>query len=662
MNHKYYLRIASAVPKLDIANIQLNVTEAKFLMKSAFESGASIILFPELSLTGYSCGDLFFQDLLLTQARQALIDLAAETAEVNIIAVVGLPILLKGRLYNCAAFLNQGKIVAIIPKIYLPMRHEYYEQRWFTSGLHLGDSHLQINNNLIPIGCNFLFEASNIENCIIGIEICEDLWSTLPPSGTQAVSGASILLNLSASNELLGKKEYRNDLVRLQSARCLAGYVYVSSGPGESSTDVVYSGHSVMAENGTILAESNRFQFDSQIIYADFDIQHLQHERICNSSYATTQLTQKFEYISVNIPQNKPSNHFDKLLRANSPMPFVPNDLKLRKATCEEIFSIQSTALARRIRHIGCQKLVIGLSGGLDSTLALLVMVHAFDKLSLKREDIIAVTIPGLGTTSRTQKNAEELAQLIGAELRVISLNKAIQQHFEDINHDASIHDVTFENSQARERTQILMDLANQVGGFVIGTGDLSEAALGWCTFNADHMSMYHVNIGVPKTLVKYIIEWCAESDLIRNIAHILQDICDTPITPELIPPSKKNEIVQLTEEIVGPYELHDYFLFHLIRYGERPEKIFFSAEQAFKARYSALTILHWLDIFLKRFFTQQFKRSVMPDGPKVGSVALSPRGDWRMPSDVNCNMWLEDIKLLRSKVLSEQKNTKLNT
>lgn len=649
MYHFNFLRVASSAPEIRVADVEFNTSRISIAMASAAKQGAAIILFPELSLTGYTCGDLFTQSLLINKALESLQLLAAATEKYNIITIVGLPIVINGRLYNCAAFLGQGRVLGIVPKLYLPTTQEFYEQRWFTSGRELAPSHVNIGKQMVPVANNLLFKANKIPGCTIGIEICEDLWAVEPPSGAQAIAGATLIFNPSASNELLGKRAYRKNLVKSQSARCLAGYVYASSGPGESSTDLVYSGHCMIAENGSIIAESERFRFDSQIVYADIDLEKLQHERLCNSSFSTATTTRTFETVGFTIPEKVSNKILPGMLRPNSPTPFVPIDPSERASTCREIFSIQSTGLAKRLRHIGSKTVIIGISGGLDSTLALLVAVHAFDMLDLDRKGIIAVTMPGMGTSQRTKSNAQELVKLIGAKLRTIPIKNAIKQHFSDIGHDGKSLDVTYENAQARERTQILMDLANQCSGFVVGTGDLSEAALGWCTFNGDHMSMYHGNVGVPKTLVRYIIEWCADGEFTDEISHVLCDICKTPITPELLPVSSKGDIQQITEDIVGPYELHDYFLFHMVRYGQGPAKIQYLAAHAFAGRYDTATILKWLEVFIKRFFSQQFKRSTMPDGPKVGTVALSPRGDWRMPSDASAAAWLDEIKTLQS-------------
>lgn len=643
-----FVRVASAAPELRVADVDFNASQMSTAMEVAAKRGASIILFPELSLTGYTCGDLFTQSLLLKRALESLQALAVDTEKFGIHAIVGLPLALNGRLYNCAALIGGGAVLGIVPKQFLPTTGEFYEERWFTSGAKLTPARVDMGDHAVPIASNLLFVANNLPGCTLGIEICEDLWAVEPPSGGQALAGATLIFNPSASNELLGKSTYRRELVRSQSARCLAAYVYSSSGPGESSTDLVFSGHCMVAENGSMLSESERFHFDSQIIYADIDLDRILHERLCNSSFSATTSTVDFQQVCFDCPVLSKAQHPLGSLRPNSPAPFVPADPAVRASTCREIFAIQSTGLAKRIRHTGVKAVVIGISGGLDSTLALLVAMHSFDMLGLNRKGIVAVTMPGLGTSQRTKSNAEALVNGLGAELRVVAIHEAVKLHFKDIGHDPAVLDATYENAQARERTQILMDLANQCGGLVVGTGDLSEAALGWCTFNGDHMSMYHVNVGVPKTLVRYIIEWCADAEFSGPVSAVLRDICATPITPELLPMGADGQQQQLTEDIVGPYELHDYFLYQMIRHGQRPAKILYMAEQAFGAKYDRAIILRWLEVFVRRFFSQQFKRSAMPDGPKVGSVALSPRGDWRMPSDASAAEWLTEIDTLR--------------
>ena len=640
-----FLRLAAASPELQVADIAFNVGKIRAALGVAARAGASLVLFPELSVTGYTCGDLFAQSLLQTRAREALLELAAATKPLGIHAVVGLPLAVHGRLYNCAAILGAGRVLGLVPKQFLPTTGEYYEERWFTSAAGLAPIEINFGDYSAPFATNLLF-ADDTSGCTFGVEICEDLWAVHPPSGDLCLAGANLILNPSASNELLGKAAYRRDLVRQQSARCLAAYAYASAGPGESSTDVVFSGHCLVAENGSLLAESERFKFDTQIVCADLDLNRLQHERLCNSSFSAGVVTRNFRQIAVTLAAKAGTPL--GTLRPNPALPFVPTDPRIRAETCREIFAIQSTGLAKRLKHIGTKQVVIGISGGLDSTLALLVAAHAFDLLGLDRKGILAPTLPGFGTTKRTRGNAEKLVEQLGATLRVIPIHEAIKQHFRDIGHDENVHDVTYENAQARERTQILMDLANKVGGFVIGTGDLSEAALGWCTFNGDHMSMYHVNAGIPKTLVRYLIDWCADAEFSGATTQVLHDIAATPISPELLPTTADGKQHQQTEDVVGPYELHDYFLYHVVRHGARPAKVLYLAELAFAGKYPRATILRWLEVFIRRFFSQQFKRSAMPDGPKVGSVALSPRGDWRMPSDASAAEWLAEITALR--------------
>jgi len=643
-----FLRLATVAPELRVADVSFNAGRIHEALRVAVKGGAGIVLFPELSLTGYSCGDLFAQTLLHTRARAALLELAAATKSLRIHAIVGLPLAVNDRLYNCAAVLGAGRVLGLVPKQFLPTTGEYYEERWFTSAANLPPVEVNLGEYSAPLATNLLF-ADEAAGCTFGLEVCEDLWAVHPPSGDLCLAGANLILNPSASNELLGKAAYRRDLIRQQSARCLTAYAYASAGPGESSTDVVFSGHCLIAENGSLLAESERFRFDTQITFADIDLDRLRHERLCNSSFSAASATAAFNRIPVSLAANSVAVGTPLgTLRPNPALPFVPSDPRVRADTCREIFAIQSTGLAKRLKHTGARKVVIGISGGLDSTLALLVAAHAFDLLGLDRKGILAPTLPGFGTTKRTRGNAEKLVEQIGATLRVIPIHDAIKQHFSDIGHNESVHDVTYENAQARERTQILMDLANKAGGFVVGTGDLSEAALGWCTFNGDHMSMYHVNAGIPKTLVRYLIDWCADAEFSGAPAKVLHDIADTPISPELLPTTDDGNQPQKTEDVVGPYELHDYFLYHIVRHGARPAKVLYLAELAFAGRYSRAVILRWLEVFVRRFFSQQFKRSAMPDGPKVGSVALSPRGDWRMPSDASATEWLAEITALR--------------
>lgn len=647
-NHHGFLRIASASPETRVADVAFNTAQHLAALRDAQQQGASVVLFPELGLTGYTCGDLFAQHALRKAATAALIEIARATKRLSIHAVIGLPLLIDDRLYNCAAFVGTGRILGIVPKVFLPTTGEFYEERWFTSAKNLQSSTINLDGQEISVSTDLLFTDSGT-GAKIGIEICEDLWAVNPPSGDLCLAGANLILNPSASNELLGKMPYRRELVKQQSARCLTAYAYASAGPGESSTDVVYSGHSMIAENGAIIAESERFQFETQLTLADVDFERLSHERLINSSFSAAQPEFAVQHIPISLATPTPRSVPLGKLRPLSASPFVPANSEARAETCREIFAIQSVGLAKRLKHVGAKKVVIGISGGLDSTLALLVAVHAFDLLGLDRKGIVAPTMPGFGTTKRTRSNAQKLIEELGATFSVIPIGPAVKRHFADIGHDPDVHDVTYENSQARERTQILMDLANKVGGFVVGTGDLSEAALGWCTFNGDHMSMYHVNIGVPKTLVRYIIDWCAESELFQATTEVLHDISATPISPELLPSDANGDIAQKTEALVGPYDLHDFFLYHIVRHGAPPSKVCYLAELAFGPRFNRKTILKWLRVFVRRFFNQQFKRSAMPDGPKVGSVALSPRGDWRMPSDASSATWLAEIDAMEA-------------
>jgi NAD+ synthase (glutamine-hydrolysing) len=589
--------------------------------------GCRLIVFPELCLTGYSCADLFHFPALQKQALVALGQLAETTANLGCLAVVGLPLSVESRLYNVAAVIGGGRVLGYVPKSFLPNSGEFYERRWFSPAATLRATEL----DGVPIGTDLLFEVPDLPGFVLGVEICEDLWTVVPPSSLAALVGATILANPSASNEVLGKVQYRRSLVTQQSARCLAAYVYAGAGAGESSTDVVYSGHGLIAENGVMLGETERFSFQTRAVLADVDLQRLAHERLKSAAFRDDETRPEFRKVRVTLGATAGSQD---LLRAISPRPFVPPAEADRRAVCEEIFAIQATGLARRLRQTKSKTVVLGLSGGLDSTLALLVLIDALKRADLPRSAALTVTMPGFGTTERTKGNAEKLAEALGIPLRKISIKASVEQHFTDIGHPAGLHDITYENAQARERTQILMDVANQTGGLVLGTGDLSEAALGWCTFNGDHMSMYHVNAGVPKTLVKYLIEWAATELYDAEAGEILHDIIATPISPELLPIGADGQIEQKTEDTVGPYELHDFFLFHFVRHGCPAEKIRYLAAIAFAGRYELVVIEKWLAVFLRRFAQNQFKRSSMPDGPKVGSVALSPRGDWRMPSD----------------------------
>ena len=635
------LRVAVATPEMKVADVDFNMAEIGKTVRLAKQKKSQIVLFPELCLTGYTCADLFFQQQLQQKVLESLPLLAQLSAAEEITLVVGAPVSVSGRLFNCAVFISGGKICGLVPKSFLPNSGEFYEQRWFCSAAERQSDSVLIGSQQVPFGSDLLFQAENSPAAVIGIEICEDAWSVVPPSGSQALAGATLLLNLSASPEILGKNAYRRALVASQSARCLAAYAYSSAGPNESSTDLVFSGHSLIAENGQIMAETERFQFDTQLALADIDLDRLQGERQRNNTFGAGNPEQAFRLQRFKIP----SLTVDKLYRSIAKTPFVPPDDAERAARCQEIFQLQTSGLMKRLRHTGSRKVVIGLSGGLDSTLALLVSVKAFDRLGLDRNGIIALTMPGFGTTERTRGNAEELAEQLAVTLKVIPIDKAVQQHFRDLEHDPDLHDITYENSQARERTQILMDKANQVGGLVIGTGDLSELALGWCTYNGDHMSMYAVNCGVPKTLVRYLVDWCSREEFSGRISTILEDVCATPVSPELLPPDADGNIDQLTEQVVGPYELHDFFLYQVVRMHFSPKKVLMLAEQAFADEYSRSELLKWLRQFYRRFFSQQFKRSCLPDGPKVGTVALSPRGDWRMPSDAAVTLWLEQLE-----------------
>jgi NAD+ synthase (glutamine-hydrolysing) len=629
-----YLRVAVIAPEHQVAAVEFNSAKICEAIAAAADAGVQLAIFPELCLTSYSCADLFFSQPLRARAVSALEKIQSACAKSHTSAIVGLPLLANGRLYNTACLIDAtGKLIGCVPKTYLPNSNEFYEARWFARGDQASNNEIEIAGKSIPFGCDLLFEVSGCPSCVLGIEICEDLWAPIPPSGAQAVGGASVIANPSASPEVLGKKFYRSALVSQQSARCLAAYAYAGAGPGESSTDLVYSGHGLLFENGSLLAETPRFRFETTMAVADIDLEKLANERLKSSSFSQTRTSISFRRVPFEIR----AHTGPQLLRTIERQPFVPNNPEQRSAHCGEIFSIQATGLAKRLRHTGAKSLVIGLSGGLDSTLAALVASRAFALAGLDCKGIHAISMPGFGTTRRTQSNAETLAGILGFTLRTIPIVDAVTRHLEDIGHPKNLHDVTFENAQARERTQILMDVANQTGGFVLGTGDLSESALGWCTFNGDHMSMYHVNIGVPKTLVRHLIEWCADEVFSGEASRILQDISATPISPELLPADANGEIAQKTEDILGPYEVHDFFLFHTVRNGFGPEKILFLAKHAFGSDYPIDQLKKWLGVFNSRFHSQQFKRSAMPDGPKVGSVALSPRGDWRMPSDAVC-------------------------
>lgn len=634
-----FVKVAAAVPRVKVADCKFNSERLEGLITIAEGKGVQILTFPEMCITGYTCGDLFAQQLLLEQAEMALIQILNSTRQLDIISILGMPVVVNSTVINAAVVIQKGKILGVVPKTYLPNYKEFYEQRWFTSALQVSENSVRLCGQIVPMGNNLLFETAETT---FGIEICEDLWATVPPSSSLALQGAEIIFNLSADDEGIGKHNYLCSLISQQSARCISGYVFSSSGLGESTTDVVFAGNGLIYENGYLLARSERFCMEEQLIINEIDVECIRAERRVNTTFAANKANcpgKEAVRISTEFVNSKDLN----LTRTFNPHPFVPQGSELN-SRCEEIFSIQIAGLAQRLLHTGAKTAVIGISGGLDSTLALLVCVKTFDKLGLSRKDILGITMPGFGTTDRTYHNAIDLMNSLGVSIREISIREACIQHFKDIGHDLNIHDVTYENSQARERTQILMDIANQTWGMVIGTGDLSELALGWATYNGDHMSMYGVNAGIPKTLVKHLVQWVAENDMDETSKATLLDIVDTPISPELIPADENGEIKQKTEDLVGPYELHDFFLYYFLRFGFRPSKIYFLAQTAFSGVYDDETIKKWLQTFFRRFFNQQFKRSCLPDGPKVGSISISPRGDWRMPSDASSAAWLKEI------------------
>lgn len=639
-----FVRVAAAVPQVKVADCRYNASQAEEMIFEADENNVQAIVFPELNITGYSCGDLFGQALLLEQAEIALMQLMNNTRQLDIISILGMPVVVGGILYNTAVVIQKGKILGVVPKTYLPNYSEFYEKRWFAPATTLDDERkIRLCGQSVPMGANLLFDASDF---CFGIELCEDVWAPVPPSSTLALAGADVIFNLSADTENIGKHQYLRSLLAQQSARCLCGYVFASSGFGESSTDVVFAGNALIYENGSLLASSSRFSFTRQLVMGELDIERLRGERQHNTTFASCLRDNKsLQFTTVSTEMVQPKDI--ELTRAIDAHPFVPSGDTLLDERCEEIFSIQVAGLAKRLVHTGCKTVVVGISGGLDSTLALLVCVKTFDKLGLSRDGIVGITMPGFGTTDRTYNNALSLMRSLRVTTREISIRESCIQHFKDIDHDMSVHNVTYENGQARERTQILMDYANKVGGLVIGTGDLSELALGWATYNGDHMSMYGVNASVPKTLVRYLVTWVAQTGVDTDSKATLLDIVDTPISPELIPADENGNIKQKTEDLVGPYELHDFFLYNILRFGFRPAKIYYLATLAFGASYDKPTIKKWLTTFYRRFFAQQFKRSCLPDGPKVGSVSLSPRGDWRMPSDASSAMWLSECEAL---------------
>ena len=632
-----YIKTAAATPYITVADCNANGNEIIRLIHEMEKEHVKVMTFPELCITGYTCQDLFLQRRLLDSAWETLLKITKETADVDALVFVGVPFRNHGKLYNVAAVLNRGEIIGLVPKTYLPNYGEFYEQRHFASGLGCLE-YVDIEGKRVPFGTDILFICEEEPELVAAAEICEDLWVTLPPSVLHAQAGANLIVNLSASNEMVGKDSYRRDLVSGQSARLVCGYVYANAGEGESTQDLVFGGQNMIAENGVILAEGKRFH--NGIVCSEIDVQRLNDERRRLTTY---QPADDSDHIKVSFHLNVEET---KLTRKYSQYPFVPSRKEERDMRCDEILNIQAMGLKKRMDHIHCHKATVGLSGGLDSTLALLVTVRAFDLLGLDRSGITCVTMPCFGTTDRTYGNAVTLTKRLSSTLREINIKAAVHQHFADIGHDESLHNVTYENGQARERTQILMDIANEVGGMVIGTGDMSELALGWATYNGDHMSMYGVNASVPKTLVRHLVRYYADTCGEKELSDVLLDVLDTPVSPELLPP-EDGKISQKTEDLVGPYELHDFYLYYVLRFGYSPAKIFRLALQAFEGSYDRETILKWLKTFYRRFFAQQFKRSCLPDGPKVGSVAVSPRGDLRMPSDACSRLWLKELEMI---------------
>ena len=644
-----FVKVAAAVPNVKVADCIYNKEQIINKIEEAAAKGVQILCFPELALTAYTCGDLFFQSSLLEGAKAALEEILVVTANQDMLIAVGMPLVIDEELYNCGVLLRQGKLLGIVPKQFIPNYNEFYEKRWFTLGSQLEVTEMELLGQTVPVGYDLLFEMGEVK---VGVEICEDVWTPIPPSSVLALAGANIILNLSASNEIISKRAYRQSLISQQSARLMSAYVYVSAGSEESTTDLVFSGHSMIAENGSIKVQSEKLIESDYLISQEIDIERLQKDRLKCKSFGDSR---KMYGQKVRKVIGKPLSRTGEVVLSIPRKPFVPHALETRDQRCEEIFTLQVAGLKKRLTHTYSQSAVIGISGGLDSTLALLVAVQAFDDLGWDRKRIIGVTMPGFGTTDRTYDNAVQLIKELGVTFREVPIADACKQHFKDINHDETIHDITYENTQARERTKILMNIANQGGGMVIGTGDLSELALGWCTYNGDHMSMYAVNTSVPKTLVRSIVGTVAKRQS-KKVAAILLDILDTPVSPELLPLGENGEMLQKTEDTVGPYELHDFFLYYVLRFGFSPSKIYFLAQLAFSKKeeeadelYSHETILKWMRTFYRRFFMQQFKRSCLPDGPKIGSVCLSPRGDWRMPSDASSNLWLAEVDQLEA-------------
>lgn len=644
MDNYGFVKCAAATPKLKVANPDYNTKEIIKIIDDCKEN-VQILVFPELCITGYTCGDLFNQKHLIDSSLKALKKLMEETKNVDTLIFIGMPLYIGGSLYNCAIALQNGNIKGIIPKIYLANYKEFYEKRWFASGNRIIKkiNEIELFGEKHPFG-NIIFESESL-GYKVGVEICEDLWAPIPKSSYLALNGANIIVNLSASNELVSKSDYRKELVTHQSAKIISGYIYASSGVHESTTDLVFGGDCIICENGSKLKEANRFNRENSVIYSDIDLDKLYFERNLNKTFSDgMDYLEDFNFVTVKVNEQNYEPTINNLDRFIFRKPFVPSNDLLVDERCEEIFNIQVAGLCKRIEHTGLKHAVIGISGGLDSTLALLVVQQAFNLLNIPLKNIIGITMPGFGTTNKTYNNAMKLMELMNLTIKEIDIKDACLKHFQDIGHDPKILDVTYENVQARERTQILMDLANKINGLVIGTGDLSEQALGWATYNGDHMSMYSVNCSIPKTLVKFLVEWVADNKESNDIKEVLYDIVNTPISPELLPPDKDNKITQKTEDIIGPYEIHDFFLYYTIRQGITPKKLLFIAMKAFEGVYTLEAIKDYLKLFYRRFFTQQFKRSCMPDGPKVGSVSLSPRGDWRMPSDSDYEIWINEI------------------
>jgi len=639
MDNFGFLKVAAAIPEVKVGDCIHNADRIAALAEEAAQRGVEIAVFPELAVTAYTCGDLLLHAALLDAADEAIAALVKLSRKLPLTLIVGAPLRHGSSLYNCAAVIAQGRVLGVVPKSYIPDYGEFYENRWFASGAGISDETISVAGQSADFGADLTFEINGVE---FGIEICEDLWAAAPPSSELTQNGAKVIFNLSASPEGVGKHAYLRQLVAQQSARTLSAYVYCSAGFGESSTDLVFAGNGIIAENGTVLREAARFSLEEQLVVADVDIERLEFERRRNTSFRMRENRSDNTVIEMEVPEGLRAAALDRDI---DPMPFVPHDEAHRSERCEEIFRIQAFGLAKRLRHTHCERVVIGISGGLDSTLALLVAARTFDLLGLDRAGIIGITMPGFGTTDRTYNNALELMRGLGVTLREIPIRKACEQHFADIGLDPADRSAAYENAQARERTQILMDVANMEGGLVVGTGDLSELALGWATYNGDQMSMYGVNASIPKTLVRHLVQWAADTEPNPATRAALLDVVDTPVSPELLPADSDGRIAQKTEDLVGPYELHDFFLYNFVRAGYGPAKILLLAEQAFRGTYDRPTLHKWLEVFFRRFFAQQFKRSAMPDGPKVGSVALSPRGDWRMPSDASAVTWIRELE-----------------